>query len=264
MTVDARERSVCDGAPLELYEIVHGSTAWRYTSADTAVVYDGHTYTPATITRGEVAMTVEDDQGQLEITVPRTHPVAALYIPGLPLHPVTLTVYAGHQDEAEWVIAWSGEFLSCAFKGSAATLTALPVSRLLRRLVPATTYQAGCNWHLYSAQCGLDRADYVVEATLTSVSGATIEADAFDTFDDRYFRLGEIVGPDGDARWVEEHLGRVITLQAPLASLAVGDVVHAYPGCTRTRAACQAFDNYEHFLGFAFVPNKNPFVSGVR
>jgi hypothetical protein len=263
MTFDAREVSTHDGAPLECYEITHGSTVWRLTSADSDVVCGGHTYTPATITRGEIDLSSEDGQSTLEIALPITHPIAALFIPDRPNHPVTLVLYAGHQDEAEWLIAWAGELKQPILKGSLATLTGMPAGRALRRTIPATSFQPDCNWPLFSPACGLTRNSHGHVATITGISGCYIAAADFGSHPNYYFRLGEVVGPDGETRSVWNHENTVITLREPFRNLAVGDLVTAYRGCSHTLAACAVFGNLTRFLGFPWVPGKNPFVSGV-
>jgi hypothetical protein len=263
MTFDAREISRHDGAPLECYEIAHGSSIWRLTSADSDAGWGGHAFTPTPITRGEIDLSSEDGQSTLEITLPRTHPIVALFIPGRPIHPVTLTLFAGHQDEAEWVIAWAGTLDQCSLKDSEATLTGMPAGRALRRTIPSTSFQRNCNWQLFTPPCGLSRANHACYAVIVSISDTLIEAAEFAAHSAGYFRLGEVVGPDDETIPATTSTGRFVTLQTPFHSLHVGDTVRAYPGCSHTTSACAVLGN-DHFFGFPWIPGRNPYVDGAR
>lgn len=263
MTYDAREKSGYGGAPVELYRFICGARTWAYTSADVAQSHLGLSFVPEAIARGEIDASDEDSQGVLEITVPRTNEVAALFLPDLPPSPVLLEIYRLHRGDAEVVLFWSGEIGSAEFAGSRVRLAGAPVSRVLRKQLPPNSFQAQCNWALFSTQCGLDRFAYRQAATITAISGYTITAAAFGTHPDGYFRAGWVEIASGEKHWVTEHVGSVLTLMTPFRSLVVGDAVDAYPGCDRTIAACKAYSNLARYLGFPFVPTKNPFTTGV-
>lgn len=263
MTYAARETSGTAGRPVELYRFSCGSDVWAWTSADVATDALGLTFAPAAIARGEVDTSDEDTQGSLEVTVPRTNEVAALFVADLPPAPVMLEVYRYHRADAELVLFWSGEIASAEFAGSSALLAGIPVSRVLRRSLPSAAYQAQCNWALYSPQCGVNKASYRTTAVVTAISGFTISAAEFDIPADGYFRAGWVETATGEKHWVTAHAGAVLTLLTPFRSLAVGDTVYAYPGCDRTIAACKTFSNLARHLGFPFVPTKNPFATGV-
>lgn len=263
MTYDARELSTTSGEPVELYRFTCGGQTWGWTSSDGSEIALGLTFEPAEIVRGEIDSSDEDTQGSLDVTVPRTNAVAALFIADLPPAPVMLEIYRFHRGDAEIVLTWSGEIASCEFAGSSAKLTGVPVGRVLRRALPPHSFQAQCNWALYSPQCGVDRNAYRVTAVLTDVTGFTITSAAFGAHADGYFRAGWVELASGERHWVTAHAGNVLTLLTPFRALAAGDTVYAFPGCDRTIAACKAFSNLARHLGFPFVPTKNPFVTGV-
>ena len=263
MTYDERESSTHDGQPVELYLFSCGPQVWAYTSADLTVNHSDQQYVPETISRGSIDLNGEDEQGNLEITVTRTNPIAELFIADLPIHPVYLMIQRYHRGDAEFVVFWTGEISACEFKGSKATLTGLPISRALRRTIPGLTYQGQCNWALFSGQCGLVKAGYLCTATISYVEGVIIISPDFGAHASGYFRSGWVEKADGETHWITAHEGGVLTLMTPFRSLHIGDTVYAYPGCDRTLAACKAFDNLTHFCGFPFIPTKNPFVVGI-
>lgn len=263
MSYDARETSGAAGAPVELYRFACGGTTYAFTSGDVAQVALGLDFAPAPVSRGEIDTSDEDTQGSLEVVVPRTSPVAALFVPDLPPAPVTLELYRFHRGDAELVLFWSGEIASADVAGSSVRLAGIPIGRVLRRALPPHTFQGQCNWALFGTGCGLDRNAYRTTATLTAVSGFTISAAEFDAQPDGYFRAGWVELASGEKRWVTAHVGAVLTLLTPFRSLVVGETVYAFPGCDRTIDACKAFSNLHRFLGFPFVPTRNPFVTGI-
>lgn len=263
MSYDARETDAYAGAPVELYRFTCAANTWTYTSADVAQSYLGVTYKPQAITRGEIDASDEDSQGSLEVTLPLTLPVALLFIADLPPAPVTLELFRMHRGDTEVVSLWSGEISKCDFAGSVARLTGQPVSRALRQQLPPNSFQAQCNWTLFSPQCGLDRNTYRVAATVTAVSGFDVTATEFASHADGYFTAGWLEDAAGEKHWIVAHVGDTVTLMTPFRSLAASDAVSAYPGCDRTIAACKVYGNLQRFLGFPYLPTKNPFVVGV-
>ena len=57
MTYDARERSLFEAYPVELYLFARGAQYWRYTSADEDKVVDGVTYNSVQIKLGASSRT---------------------------------------------------------------------------------------------------------------------------------------------------------------------------------------------------------------
>ncbi len=263
MSYDARESSTYGGAPVELFRFACGVQSWGLTSGDTLQTLSGLDYTPTAMTRGEIDTNDEDAQDALELTLPRDHEIPQLFIPDLPVRPVTLEVLRFHRGDAEVIRMWSGEIASVRFEGSLARLTGLPITRVLRRRIPPNSFQSQCNWALYSPECGLDRTSRAQPATLSAVSGLTITSPAFGTHPDGYFQAGYVENAAGETHWITQHAGNVLTLLTPFRAIAAGAAVTAYPGCDHTIAACKAFGNLVHFCGFPFIPTKNPFVSGA-
>jgi uncharacterized phage protein (TIGR02218 family) len=263
VTFDAREKSAMAGAPIELFRFTCGALVYTYTSADADQVYGGQTYSATRLVRGAIDYSNEDQRGALEIKMLRTVLVADLFIPDLPPHPVTLEFFRFHRGDSETVLAWAGQVASANFIGSEVTFTALPASQSFRRSVPGNSFQNQCNWTLFSTQCGLVKASYVVSAVTSLISGTTVRSPAFAGFADGYFRSGWMEGPDGESHWITDHVGDTLTLFTPFRALVTGATVNAYPGCDRTITACKAFGNLSHHLGFPFIPSTNPFVQGI-
>lgn len=269
MTYNARETGQYSGSPVELYRFIHGSQQLFFTSADKAQTYSGNTYVREAITRGEIDASDEDQQGMLEVTVPRTNAVADLFIPGMPTSPVILTLFRMHRGDAEVVQLWSGEITSVQFTGSVAKLSGQPVGAALRRTIPSTTFQGQCNWALYSAQCGVDKAAFVEAGTVSAVAAAVVTLTITHDRASGYFNNGFVVSASNERHWILGHVrlsatSAQLTLMTPFTTLHAGDALTAYPGCDRTIADCKnRYSNLQRFLGFPYLPTKNPFVTGI-
>lgn len=264
MTYDARETSQDGGEPIELFRFVHGGLVYTYTSADVEQVRDGETYTPEPMHRSQLELDGESLKGAIEITVPRTNPVAAPFVAYAPEPPITVTVIQQHRSESEELVG-TWEIGQATFDGAVVRFTCVPADAVFRRRIPRNTYQGQCNWALYSPQCGINKDLFKTTGTVTVVAGLTIQASAFAAQPDGWFNNGWVQRATGERRWIVKHLGAVLTLLSPFVGLAVNEVVDAYAGCERTEVACDTkFGNLVNHLGFPRIPTRNPFGSGIN
>lgn len=266
MSYDAIDTSTRDGQPVDLFRFRIGSgTAFWLTSGDANVVYNSDTYVPDAITRGEIKQDAEADQGAVVITLPRTHPLAIYFLQYSPEPPMQVEIYSKHRTDPEVRRIFSGTVGSSAFKGPSVLLTCLPETEALRRSFPRNTCQAQCNWALYSAQCGVTRSAFQLAGAVSLIAGDTIQVTVFSSKPDGWFNNGYVERADGSRRWIVSHVGSTLTLMSPFLGLTVGETLTAFAGCDRTPAACDTkFSNIARFLGFPYVPKRNPLgPSGV-
>lgn len=269
MTLDSAERSRYSGNPVECYRFQSDVNIWRFTSADERipinVLPDGlQMYEPEALERTEPRHTHEESSGGFEIIVPRWSPIAALFIASPPATPVTLTVYRTHLDDGQVIPAWMGTVTGASFEGSEARLECRPILAALRRTIPRIVAQRTCNWPLYSAGCGVDKASFDDTAIVTLIAGAVVRAAVFATHADGWYDTGWLERADHSRRYVLSHAGDAVTLQAPFIGLAVGESITAFAGCLRTEAVCKAkFNNLVNFLGFERLPSRNPYEQGL-
>ena len=265
MAYDTLEQSQRGGAPVELYRFTVGTlNTYTLTSADTDVVFTGETYVAEVVTRGEIAHSAEAASGHVNVELPRTSAVVNHFIAYSPEPPMGLTIYRKHRTDPESIVLFSGAVASVNFAASRVTLLCLPTAEALRRVVPRNRFQQQCNWDLYSGSCGVSKAGFATAAVVSSVSGLTVQATAFSSKANGWFNNGWLENVDGERRWVVSHVGSTITLNAPFIGLLVGDDLIGYAGCDRTEAVCLSkFNNIANHLGFARVPTKNPYNTGV-
>ena len=269
MSYDAKEKSQYGGSPVELYKFQIGSTLSYFTSADKDQTYASNTYLHDVITRSEIDASDEDQQGMLEVTVPRTNAIADVFVPNMPIYPVQLTIYRFHRGDAEVLQLWMGEVSGVSFSGSTVKLSCQPVGNVLRRQIPSTTYGAQCNWSLYSSQCGITASAYSDTGNVATVAGAVLTVTMGD-HPSGYFNNGFVLSAWGERTWILSHTrlsssSAQLTLMVPFSAIYAGAAVTVYAGCDRTTTDCKnKFNNLVKFLGFPYLPTKNPFVTGVK
>lgn len=203
--------------------------------------------------------TAEVDSGEIKLYIPNSHPLAQLFIPGLPPSKVQLTAYAGHYGDSEVIAFYSGSVASGSFTDEC-ELICRSDKYLLNRKIPKELYQGLCNHIFGDAGCGINLALFTYAGTVGSVdsTGTVITVAAFagvpsGQLKGGYFRYGNAV------RAILVHSGSSITLMSPIAGLVPGGVCSAVAGCAHTYPACQGYDNVPNFLGFDLIPLINPF-----
>ncbi|MDD3157660.1 DUF2163 domain-containing protein [Anaeromusa sp.] len=135
--------------------------------------------------------------------------------------------------------------------------------QLLNVDYPTGKYYPTCPYTLYSAKCGLVRANWTTTGTITQVlSKQEIYTNL--TFTDGYYDLGgaEFTGGDlsGESMSIKNsHAanGHIVFIVALDSLPAVGDTIAIYPGCARTPAACESkFNNKTHNCSTPYIPLK--------
>jgi len=261
MSYATREESIFEGQPFELYKFTMASQNWYLASGEADRTHGGQTYTATPIRRTGLAQGGEEKDSGVNITLPRDHAVAQLFVSSMPAAPLSLTIYRGHEGELEaaTIVQFVGRVVSASF-GEDGELHGAREEVLLRNRIPRMRYQTPCNKIIYSAACGVLRTNFDEAATVTAVAGAVVTSTTFGGHANGWWTNGYIEF-GLERRMVIRHVGNDVTLIVPLAGLAVNDVVTAYPGCARTYvAACIGkFSNGPQFFGFEWIPKRNPF-----
>lgn len=264
MTHDARESSLQDGEPIELFEFSRGAIRWRHTGGKAQVTYLGKTWSPAVISRSALDYTSEKGRSGIKISCARDLPVADMFRVTPPSDVILLTVHRFHVGESAGVVVWMGRVLNAEWSGIKATLSCEPVASSLARPGLRRKYQRLCPHVLYGTSCNASRAAFSVPVTLSGVSGTTLTSASFALYSAGYFSGGylDYQNDDGtlERRFISDHSGSVITVTIPMAVLAVGSQVTVYPGCDHTTATCLTkFSNLDNYGGTPYLPTKNPF-----
>jgi len=141
MTFAAQE--LANSQPFELYLFSTTGSVFTLTSGDEPVNFQGQLYSPTPITRSEIAQTQEFAAGQLLIQIPKSHPLAGLFIAYLPPAPVKVTIFAGHIGDPDVAVVFGGEVASARYADEC-ELTCIPGQAYLKQQIPTLVYQSSC------------------------------------------------------------------------------------------------------------------------
>ena len=269
MTFAAVETSVDEGSPLELLMVSYLTNQWYYTTAESPVSYDGHTYTPLPIKHGAIAQTGDVAKSQLTISVPQDCPVGELFRIQPPTAIVTVTLFQKHAGESEVKAVWKGRIVNNGWEQPWLNLTTESVFSSLQRLGLRRKYATQCPHPLYSqghGLCNVVKADHKVDYVVTSISGATVNCAAAVGAAAEFFAGGLVTWVHATSGYAEQRmvkssdaLGNFVLTSAPLG-LVVGATISTYPGCDHSTEACDSkFNNSLNYGGMPFIPTKNPF-----
>jgi hypothetical protein len=258
MSFDSIEKAQASGEPWEIFRFETTGATFLLTSADVAITYLGQTYEPTTLRRDEMEETAEVDSGQIKVYVPSAHPLAQLFIPGLPPSPVQLTIFAGHFGDSDVVAFFGGSVASSLFTDEC-ELTCRSDKYILNRKIPKELYQGLCNHVFGDAGCGIDLALFTYAGVVSAIdaTGTLITVTGFGSLP-KSLRSGWFA--QGNAvRAILDHTGSTVRLMSPISGLTVGAACSGVAGCAHTYPACSGYNNVPNFAGFDLIPLINPF-----
>jgi len=128
---------------------------------------------------------------------------------------------------------------------------------MLSKQLLKMSIQNYCNNALFDELCSLSRAAYEVTATISAVSGMTLESATFATVPDGYWFLGQATfTKSGETQFalITAHTGNTITLQYRFTDIEVSDDVVVVPGCDKKASTClDKFSNIINHTGFPYL-----------
>ena len=281
MTFEAFEESTEGSQPIEIYKFTLGAQIFKYTSAEDTITIGADIYLPIAISRGNLKQGPEERDTVLEIEVPTDNAFAGLYlsiVPGDRAKCVVQRVQRPDFPGPEVVTIFTGFVQGVRYtnQGKTATIAAVPTISVTSRSIPRFTYLSLCNHVLYDTGCKVDETDptfLLDNALVTAVSGNTITVAGVAAKGASDFFVSGFVSAFGgsDHRPVLAQSGDVLTLLLPFPSDITGTTVDVLAGCDHTIAVCDSkfftsedlTSNVINFGGFAFVPTRNPFETGL-
>jgi uncharacterized phage protein (TIGR02218 family) len=267
VSFDTYEGSIDSGSPLELYHFWRGLEDYYYTTAEESVVFGGHTYVPRQITRNSPDQSTEEGRGKLELVLLSDDAVCSRYVNIPPPDDLYVQVTKFHRaDLLDGRVLWTGRIVSVSFVegGGKCKMMAVPSESMASRQIPNYTYQGLCNNFLFDANCQVVAASFLYTGVISTVSTDQVTVSGLTAAKGAGWAVGGKIVVGTDARLVRAQTGDVLTLSAPFPSSPSGQSVDVYAGCDHTLATCNSkFANALNYGGFAFVPTKNPFQTGV-
>jgi uncharacterized phage protein (TIGR02218 family) len=270
MTYDARESSVESGNPVELYQFNVGSETFRYTSSQSEILASGSTWDPIDgLERGRVARTTDDKEDRVQVSMPADDPFASLFILIAPGNKATLTIYRVHRDDGNVITYFKGFIHGIGFSedGHKAIFAVLPITSAKSQQIPRFGFQSNCNYTLFDSDCKISEATYTHDLTVTAVNNDVLTVSGAGALGADYFENG-FVPFGGEYRLIIGQGGtgnNDLTLLVPFRTSPLNETLSFRAGCKhRLSEDCNTkFSNAINFGGFAFVPTKNPFETGL-
>lgn len=257
MDVDS---SIDKARPVEVYLFSLSTMTYAYTNFYRDKQYGGVVYKAAPISHGELAPTIETGK-EFDITVPRDNAVAALFYTVPPQEPIYVRIVRLQETNSSQADALLiGRVRSCEFEDAEATLKVIYGKGISDKKFPRITQQPYCMRVHYDQYCGINREQFKVEATLTKAEGRYLYAETFREYPTNHFAYG-LAEWQGQLRTVIASSGDKIALRFPFVGYPTGQMT-VYPGCSKTPEACAQWNNSDNFLGWPWIPEKNP-VDGV-
>lgn len=274
MAFDTYEASQEGSRPIELYTFTIGATINKWTSAEDDVTEGADVFTAINISREKLFGGGTDSQDKaLVITVPGDNVIVSQFInavPGVKANVLIERIQRSDGPTFEVVKIFEGIIDSVAFEkeGRIAKIKLTPLIAAISRPIPRFTYQGLCNHVLYDDRCQVDDTDAAYRlssAVVTAESANTITVTGADAHGDGYYTGGFVEADGGaDHRLILAQVGTLLTLLLPFSDSVLGTSVNVFAGCAHTIAVCKSkFDNVVNFGGFAYVPTKNIFSTGI-
>lgn len=268
------EISTACAAPIRLYCFMCGAKRWTYTTGMESITHLGSLYVPPLggIVDNGIRQTGQSSADTLKITVAAELELARLFLTCPPNSATEVTLFGRHaavSGEESFVQLWHGELIEAKFiDGLRCELVCSLFSARLSQTGLRATWTRQCPHFPFSAACGLDADKYKQRLEVQSVgpegivvSGASADVSlsgGWAEWEDAVF-----AGVPRKRGIIKHEEDRLTLVGGPASGLRAGAVISAYPGCNRSVAACEKYENLERYGGFPGMPNKNPFENSV-
>lgn len=281
-------------AQCELYEITLQSGPTLYlTTADMPVFWQGNTYltnppidVEQTRSTGHWKTGLDVDQWNLVIAPRAVEPATGQAFPDMiGGTPWISAARAGLLDQAQVVIhrgyfstpaafrnpLFLHEVLEKLFVGTVADIggdsTTIEITinsplELLTTQMPRNLFSSSCRHRLYDSGCTLNAASFHLNGTV-DIAYPNNPNQFHSALDDAagsgtYIR-GYVVWTSGANAGTQQSVrnwfgGNFTLIVPPVNPIQVGDAFQALPGCDKSMANCNAFQNIANFGGFPFIP----------
>lgn len=269
MAFDTQERSVESGQPIELFDFRIGTDAYLWTTNPTVVTYQSQQYQPLEVSRESLAFSPDERAEALKLVVPASTNMVRRFINSVPGQRATLTIFRFHRNDGgtpEVIQFFKGLAQTVAFtlNGLQAEIAVVPITAELANSIPRFVFSNVCNHVLFDDGCTVAQSLFRHQDEVTGVTGDQITVNGLDTKGDGWATGGYIATSSGEFRQILAHTGDVVRVLLPFPSSPLGQVVEVFAGCDHSIQTCDSkFSNVTNFGGFAWVPLKNPFSTGL-
>ncbi len=250
---------------VELIDIIFPELTFYITNYQNEIIYKGKTYKRAVYERSEFERAVNDEI-QCSIVFATQESILP-YVFSFTAKTIKCIIrrYFPSLDLAKTIFV--GDCIGVGIVDSK-VLSARFVDKLsmMKKKIPDILYQSYCNNMLYDRRCGVDKLAYRYTATVSYGSNsAELLSATFGAVAEHFFTYGK-AEYQGEIRMITYHnkADNKIRLHFPFEQDINGKQIVVYAGCDKTASTCKnKFNNIQNFLGFPYIPSRNPVLWGV-
>jgi len=249
----------------EIYEFDDGATISRYTTYQTTVNFNFRDYKPAHIKRGDIVRNTTFEPVTCQIIAPLEEKLTS-YLSNYPTTPTRVKIYRGlvSDFDNQHILIFEGNIKSVQLEDIYAVAECVSLGSILDSMWPKDIHSSFCQNTLFDNKCGLAAGGYQLTFQVEGIS-------------DTGALISEVIGNSGylythgyvrylsHFRWITHGENNKLNLHVPFdSSVAVGVVVNAFQGCSKSAIDCKnKFNNLANFYGCPYIPSDNPVIWGA-
>lgn len=253
---------------VELYEFVNNVEQMYFTPHEFDVDVNGHLYNSVALERSNMTLGAEAAKSALELKVPSDSMLVKRLLEAALIGETTsVTLLAVKIDQQNCVwdsigARWVGRVVGVDIAADAARIHCESAQVSMKRIGLRRLYSRKCSHVLYSAACGA--TPVTGSAIVSAVDGRNVDLDGgVPSSVSSNMAGGWLQTPNGMRYMVTSEYGMGVELLYP-APIEPGTLVSLTVGCDRGINTCyNVFNNVINYGGFPYIPDKNPFSTGV-
>ena len=258
---------------------LNGAVAWYQTSHAVAVLFNGNTYLPASITHDEITRSWDssEEKTTLSSAYVAGGPLAS-FLPFPPSDRLQVIIWRldlGAADPAATAsVEFQGFVSNVHMQGRKIGADVQSPIDFMARKLPGFIVGTPCNAQLYGPGClGPDgrmvAANWAFGTSFDSLNGTLVYTTTMNQAAN-WFAAGHLVTGAGTKQEVRtimssgDAAGKYLVLNYPLLYAQPGQAVTIYPGCSHLQPDCQGkFNNWVNYQGQPLVPYRNPTLKAI-
>lgn len=261
--------------PVYLFAFTQGDdVVCRRAASARDVTAMGETWVASSISIDDLPLTGDADKDSVKFQLPITDDWVSDYVRYRPDDTVTIAIYRYERGEDTSELAWQGQITYPDVDGGIVTFNCDPETSMSGTVTLGRVVMRQCPHSIFTGECRLDRANFLIPITLVSVSGVTVTFEPTSLVSSGSLAGGMIEAPDGSLRGIVSNTESIITLEWKMRPLLAAfdlsePIVNVSPGCSQAPERCASFanadnpsgTNIENYGGFLWMltGDKNPF-----
>lgn len=248
----------------ELYDFIFPNFELNLTPYPIEIVYNSKSYMPCVMERDELK--VEKDEERTIIISFATKEDTSLEFLNFNIPKINVVIRRYFIEPQIAKILFVGEGEVVGVNERILTFKVTDILSLNKGIVPPLIYSSYCNNTLFDNRCQVQRSSHTYSTQVTTTAnGSILAADIFGSVSEDYFTYG-YVAYKNNYRWITKHdkTNGLVYLHVPFDVDINGKTVVVYAGCDKSPQCCRdRFNNLSNFLGFPYIPSKNPVIWGL-